>query len=96
MNKINFLTPDKNNLYTFLYIGIFLFFFSVLDVTLNSFFNINLTSFLPDTLSFFLPLILGFIGTLIILRPGIVEINIGVYMVLLSGLLWSTVIIIES
>ena len=62
MNKINFLTPDKNNLYTFLYIGIFLFFFSVLDVTLNSFFNINLTSFLPDTLSFFLPLILGFIG----------------------------------
>ena len=41
-------------------------------------------------------LILGFIGTLIILRPGIIEINIGVYMVLLSGLLWSTVIIITK
>ena len=41
-------------------------------------------------------MILGFIGTLIILRPGIIEINIGVYMVLLSGLLWSTVIIITK
>ena len=41
-------------------------------------------------------LILGFIGTLIILRPGIIEINIGVYMVLFSGLLWSTVIIITK
>tara|TARA_B100001287_G_scaffold194321_1_gene164371 strand:- start:8 stop:895 length:888 start_codon:yes stop_codon:yes gene_type:complete len=41
-------------------------------------------------------LILGFIGTLIILRPGIIEINIGVYMVLLSGLFWSTVIIITK
>ena len=41
-------------------------------------------------------LILGFIGTLIILRPGIIEINIGVYMVLLSALLWSSVIIITK
>ena len=41
-------------------------------------------------------LVLGFIGTLIILRPGIIEINIGVYMVLLSGLLWSSVIIITK
>ena len=41
-------------------------------------------------------LVLGFIGTLIILRPGIIEINIGVYMVLLSALLWSSVIIITK
>ena len=41
-------------------------------------------------------MVLGFIGTLIILRPGIIEINIGVYMVLFSGLLWSTVIIITK
>ena len=41
-------------------------------------------------------LILGFIGTLIILRPGFLEINVGVYMVLFSGLLWSTVIIITK
>ena len=43
-----------------------------------------------------LALIIGFAGVLIILRPGIIEINIGAYMVLLSGLLWSTVIIITK
>ena len=32
MNKINFLKPDKSNLNTFLYLGSFLFFISVLDV----------------------------------------------------------------
>jgi len=52
MNKINFLSPDKNNLYTYLYTGIFLLFISVFDVSLNSFFNINLTSFLPGSISF--------------------------------------------
>ena len=41
-------------------------------------------------------LILGLIGTLIILRPGFIEINIGVYMVLASALLWSCVIIITK
>ena len=41
-------------------------------------------------------LILGFIGTLIILRPGFIEINVGVYMVLASALLWSCVIIITK
>ena len=62
MNKLNFLQPDKNNLETYLYTGIFLFFVSIFDVSLNSFFNINLTSFLPGSISFILPLILGFIG----------------------------------
>ncbi len=38
MNKINFLKPDKSNLNTFLYLGSFLFFISILDVFLNSFF----------------------------------------------------------
>ena len=41
-------------------------------------------------------LILGFIGTIIIIRPGIIEISIGVYMVLASALLWSSVIIITK
>ena len=41
-------------------------------------------------------LVLGFIGTLIILRPGFIDINIGVYMVLASALLWSCVIIITK
>ena len=62
MQKINLLSPDKNNLYTYLYIGVFLFFISIFDVSLNSFFSINLTSFLPGSLSFILPLILGFMG----------------------------------
>ena len=62
MSKINFLKPDKSNLYTFLYLGSFLFFISILDVFLNSFFKVNLTGFLPNLLSFLLPLILGFIG----------------------------------
>ena len=62
MNKINFLTPNKKNLYTYLYTGIFLFLFSVLDVFLNSFYNFNLTGFLPSSISSVLPLILGFIG----------------------------------
>ena len=62
MSKINFLRPDKSNLYTFLYLGSFLFFISVFDVLLNSFFSLNITAFLPGFLSFLLPLILGFIG----------------------------------
>ena len=62
MNKINFLKPDKSNLNTFLYAGSFLFFISVLDVFLNSFFKVNVVGFLPNFLSFFMPLILGFIG----------------------------------
>ena len=62
MSKINFLKPDKSNLYTYLYLGSFLFFISILDVFLNSFFKLNLTGFLPNFLSFLLPLILGFIG----------------------------------
>ncbi len=62
MNKLNFLSPDKNNLYAYLYLGISLFSFSILIVFLNSFFNLDLTSFLPGTISYFLPLIVGFIG----------------------------------
>ena len=62
MSKINFLKPDKSNLNTFLYLGSFLFFISILDVLLNSFFSLNITGFLPSFLSFLLPLILGFVG----------------------------------
>jgi len=62
MSRINFLKPDKSNLNTFLFLGSFLFFISIFDVVLNSFFNINLTVFLPGFLSFLLPLIVGLIG----------------------------------
>ena len=41
-------------------------------------------------------LIIGFIGMLIMLRPGIIEMNIGVYMILASCLMWSFIIIISK
>mgnify|MGYP001251040159 CR=1 FL=1 len=66
MSKINFLKPDKTNLNIYLFSGSFLFFISILDVFLNSFFSFNLTGFLPGFLSFLLPLILGFIGLYLI------------------------------
>ena len=62
MSKINFLKPDISNLNTFLYIGSFLFFLSIVDVFLNSFFQLNITSFLPSKISFILPILIGFIG----------------------------------
>ena len=43
-----------------------------------------------------LALVLGFVGMLIILRPGIIEISIGVYMALSSSFMWSVVIIITK
>ena len=62
MKNINFLKPNKDNLQVFLYTGSILFFISLFDVFLSSFFNYNLTSFLPDILSFWLPLVFGLIG----------------------------------
>ena len=41
-------------------------------------------------------LIIGLIGMLVMLRPGIIEINIGVYMVLFSSSVWSFIIIITK
>ena len=62
MSRINFLKPDKSNLNTFLYLGFFLFFISILDVFLNSFFDLDLTGFLPGFIGFILPLTIGLIG----------------------------------
>jgi drug/metabolite transporter (DMT)-like permease len=41
-------------------------------------------------------LILGFIGMLIIIRPGMVEVSFGVYMILISSFLWAVMIIITK
>tara|TARA_B100000963_G_scaffold63375_1_gene51391 strand:- start:81 stop:1352 length:1272 start_codon:yes stop_codon:yes gene_type:complete len=62
MNSINFLKSNKQNFYYFLYLGLFLFSISILDVVINAFFKINVTSFLPGVISVFLPLIIGFVG----------------------------------
>jgi len=62
MNKINLLKPNLNNLYVYVFSGIFLISISLLDVFLNAFYEFNATSFLPKTISFILPLIIGLIG----------------------------------
>ncbi len=54
--------PSKDNIKTYVPIGLFLVSLSFLDVFINAFFNLNLMGFLPSQLSYFLPLILGFIG----------------------------------
>ena len=43
-----------------------------------------------------LALIVGFLGTLIIIRPGYVEFNVGTIMVLISLIFWSFIIILSK
>ena len=60
---MNFIAkPSKDNIKTYVPIGLFLVSLSILDVFVNAFFNFNLMGFLPSQLSYFLPLILGFVG----------------------------------
>ena len=58
--------PSKENIKTYVPIGLTFVSLSFLDVFVNAFFNFNLMGFLPSQLSYFLPLILGFIGFYII------------------------------
>ena len=59
---IQILKPNRENLNTFLSIGIPLIAFAFVDFFGNTFLNINLTGFLPETLSYFFPLIAGTLG----------------------------------
>ena len=43
--------PSKDNIKTYVPIGLFLVSFSLLDVFFNAFFNFNLIGFLPSQLS---------------------------------------------
>ncbi len=54
--------PSKENIKTYLPIGVVLVTISFLDVFVNAFFNYNLLGFFPNQISYFSPLILGFIG----------------------------------
>ena len=54
--------PSKENIKTYLPIGVVLVTLSFLDVFINAFFNYNLLGFFPSQISYFSPLILGFIG----------------------------------
>ncbi len=44
----------------------------------------------------FSAIVMGFIGMLIIIRPGMIEVSLGVYMILASSFLWALVIIITK
>ena len=61
MNLIK-LKPNKENLQTYLVLGINLLFFSFFDILSNTFFNFNITGYLPNLISYFSPLILGTLG----------------------------------
>ena len=54
--------PSKENIKSYLPLGVTLFSLSLIDVFLNAFFNYNLLGFFPSQISYFLPLLLGFIG----------------------------------
>ena len=54
--------------------------------------------FLKEKIYFYrvFALILGFIGMLIVIRPGVIEVSFGVYMILISSFLWAVMIIITK
>ncbi len=54
--------PSKENIKTYLPIGVVLVTMSFLDVFVNAFFSYNLLGFFPNQISYFSPLLLGFIG----------------------------------
>jgi len=80
---INFVSIEKANSLTF----IVPFIATILAVI-----------FLKEKIYFYriFALILGFIGMLIVIRPGIIEVSFGVYMILISSFLWAVMIIITK
>ena len=64
MNLIS--KPSKENLKSYLPVGITLFSLSLVDVFVNAFFSYNLLGFFPNQISYFSPLIFGFIGLYLI------------------------------
>jgi len=61
MNLI-ILKPNKENLSTYLVLGIGLLSIGFIDIFTNTFFNLNITKFFPGIISYFSPLLLGAFG----------------------------------
>jgi len=61
MNLI-ILKPNKENLQTYLVLGIVFISFGFFDIISNTFLNFNMTGFLPSIISYLSPLILGVLG----------------------------------
>ena len=55
--NINLVKPNKENLTSFVSIGIFLILVGFFDFLANTFLNLNFTAFLPGGLSYFMPII---------------------------------------
>ena len=58
--------PNKENLTSFVALGIIFISISLIDILAYTFLNINFTGFLPSKLSFFAPLIFGSLGLYLI------------------------------
>jgi len=61
MNLI-ILKPNKENLQTYLALGVILLGIGFFDITSNTFLNFNMTGFLPSIISYLSPLLLGTLG----------------------------------
>ena len=61
MNLI-ILKPNRENLQTYLVLGIVFLSIGFIDIISNSFLNFNITGFLPSIISYLSPLILGVLG----------------------------------
>ena len=64
--NISLIKPNKENLTSFVSVGILLIFIGFFDFLANTFFNWNFTGFLPDRLNYFTPIIFGVIGSYLI------------------------------
>jgi len=60
--NLNILKPNKEDLYSYLALGIILLSIGFIDIFSNTFLNFNITSFFPGIISYFSPLILGAFG----------------------------------
>jgi len=60
--NLNLIKPNKENLYTYLTIGISLLGIGFIDILINTFLNLNITGFFPSVISYLTPLLLGAFG----------------------------------
>jgi len=56
------LKPDKENIFTYVVLGISLLSIGFIDIFSNTFLNFNITGFFPSIISYFSPVILGAFG----------------------------------
>jgi len=60
--NLNTLKPNKENIFTYVVLGISLLSIGLIDILSNNFLKFNITAFFPNIISYFSPLILGAFG----------------------------------